>query len=432
MGINFPAAPIIGELYPTPAIAGIPQYKWDGTAWLAMTPSALTYVQRGGDTMTGALNVVTPPTLPAHAASKAYVDALGVASAPLEALNYSGMQINGSMEVSQELGAGGRTTSGYICDGWRCGLSGTMAYVAVVDANGGGIFPLFQNYRFLVSVNTAQVSLGAADYTQIQQYIEGWRCARLNWGTANAQPITIGFWTAHARTGTYSVVVRNGVDDRSYATTYTQAVANIAQYNVITIPGPTTGSWTTDNTSGLKIVFSLGCGTTFTAPSVGSWLSGNYIAAPGQVNAVAATSDNFRLTGVVVLPGIYAPTAAQSPLIMRPYDQELITCQRYFSKREYSSGARFVGHKIPGSGFMDVYPFPVTMRATPTMSMNNNVNWNYVNASNVDTAFTGISAGTNSYQYGKFLAGPVDGDSVPRQYYYSIGGVGIIYADARL
>ena len=41
-------------------------------------------------------------------------------------------------------------------------------------------------------------------------------------------------------------------------------------------------------------------------------------------------SDIFRITGVVVLPGIEAPSAARSPLIMRPYDQELLTCQRYW------------------------------------------------------------------------------------------------------
>jgi hypothetical protein len=322
------------------------------------------------DGLTGRVTVAVDPTAALGVATKQYVDAGDVAG-----LAAAGMQINGGMEVSQELGAGGRSTNGYICDGWRCGLNGTMAYVAVADANGGGVFPLFPKYRLLVSITTAQASLGAGDYTQIQQYIEGWRCERLNWGTTNAQPITIGFWTAHARTGVYSVFVHNSVDDRSYVTTYTQAVANIAQYNVVTIPGPTAGSWATDNTIGLKVGFSFGCGATFTAPSVGSWLSGNYIAAPGQVNAVAATSDNFRITGVVVLPGAQTITAAQSPLLMRSYDQELTLCKRYYQKIVRPPGTAHSNGTI--QLYFWSFPFPVAMRSTPTASLSGPITFSH-------------------------------------------------------
>lgn len=35
MGINFPNSPAVGDLYPTPAVAGVPTYRWDGTAWVA-------------------------------------------------------------------------------------------------------------------------------------------------------------------------------------------------------------------------------------------------------------------------------------------------------------------------------------------------------------------------------------------------------------
>lgn len=33
MSFNFPASPAIGQLYPTPAIPGLPQYVFDGNAW---------------------------------------------------------------------------------------------------------------------------------------------------------------------------------------------------------------------------------------------------------------------------------------------------------------------------------------------------------------------------------------------------------------
>ena len=174
---------------------------------------------------------------------------------------------------------------------------------------------------------TAQASLGANDLAFIFQPIEGYRAARLGWGTANAQPITIGFWSAHHRTGLYSGSVRNGASNRSYAFTYTQTCADVAQYNVVTIPGDTAGTWAADNTTGICSI-SDGGGHTYHAPrpTLG-WRA--IISRPGQINAVAATTDVFRITGVTVLPGNEAPSAARSPFVMRCYAHELVLCQRY-------------------------------------------------------------------------------------------------------
>jgi predicted secreted protein len=56
MALNFPSSPTVGDLFPTPAQAGVPQYKWDGNAWVAQViPDAPTYVKKAGDTMTGDL-----------------------------------------------------------------------------------------------------------------------------------------------------------------------------------------------------------------------------------------------------------------------------------------------------------------------------------------------------------------------------------------
>jgi hypothetical protein len=204
--------------------------------------------------------------------------------------------------------------------------------------------------------------LGAGDSYTIFQVIEGWRVARLAWGTGNAQPITIGFWSAHHRTGLYSGTIRNSPPTRSYAFTYTQAVADAVQYNTVTIPGCTDGTWATDNTGGMTILFAGACGTTLTAPSANSWLVGNYVAAPGQVNGIATSSDFLRFGAVVVLPGSEAPSAARSPFIMRPYDQELVTCQRYWEK---VFGA--YRQTTTSGGFASVLvPYKVIKRSSPT------------------------------------------------------------------
>ena len=83
-------------------------------------------------------------------------------------------------------------------------------------------------------------------------------------------------------------------------------------------------------------------------------------------NAVGATSDVFRLTGVVVLPSNGAPSAARSSLIMRPFTEELRICQRHYAKT-------IVSARFPASAanqVMDVPVFwPVTMRAAPTVAV---------------------------------------------------------------
>jgi hypothetical protein len=283
-------------------------------------------------------------------------------AAPFDALAYNGMQINGGMEVSQEKGNAASTT-GYICDSWSLGVVGTSVSSANVGS-GSAFASVGFRYSMFIGTSTAQASLGAGDYAALTQNIEGWRTSRLLWGTSNAQSITIGFWTSHHRTGIYSVSVRNG-PTRSYVFSYTQAVADVPQYNTATIPGCTDGTWNFDNTVGLQLFFMLACGSTFITPSANAWASGNYLAVSGQVNGVGATSDAFRITGVTVLPGTQAPTAAQSPNIMRPYGLELVTCQRYY---RHPTGGLQMGGVTAAANYGGYTMFSPPMRATPTMA----------------------------------------------------------------
>ena len=124
------------------------------------------------------------------------------------------------------------------------------------------------------------------------------------------------------------------------------------------------GAWANDNTVGMIIGFVMAAGPTQTAPSANNWLAGVYVSAPGQINAVQATTDVFRITGVVVLPGIEAPFAARSALIMRPYDQELLTCERYWGK---ISGSYRMTTTASGI-FVLTLPFKVVKRGQPTMT----------------------------------------------------------------
>ena len=58
MGLNFPSSPAINDLYPVPAVPGLPQYKWDGTVWLANAGGGAAggdFVPIAGGVMTGEL-----------------------------------------------------------------------------------------------------------------------------------------------------------------------------------------------------------------------------------------------------------------------------------------------------------------------------------------------------------------------------------------
>jgi hypothetical protein len=313
-------------------------------------------------------------------------------AAPFDALAYSGLQINGSFEVSQEKGAAATTTGpAYVVDGWQIYFAGTMAVSAAQFASAGA-FPGFRNY-LMVTTTTAQASLGAGDVTYLFQRIEGYRIARLGWGAAGAQPITIGFWTGHHRVGTYSVAIRNSANDRCYVATYTQNVADAGEYKTITIPGDITGTWNTDNAVGLALCFTIAAGSTNTTATPNTWLAGAFLAATGQVNGAGATTDAFRITGVVVIPGNEAPSAARSPFVMRPYDQELTLCQRYYRWVPFSN---YFYASVAGIGFGSTVSFQ-SMRVTPTMGSTIADPGTTQSAGNITSAFTQLAT-TNGMQ----------------------------------
>jgi hypothetical protein len=171
----------------------------------------------------------------------------------------------------------------------------------------------------------------------------------------------------------------------------------VAQFNVVTIPGDTTGSWAADNTVGLYLSFTVASGAT-PAASNNTWLAGATQVAAGQVNGVGTTADAFRLTGVVVLPGIEAPSAVRAPLIMRPYDQELILCGRYYNKITVPSAGALLAAGTNYSATLALVTFPYPkMRAAPSITLS--ADW-AIQTGNATITLSGFAA-TPSIQYSR-------------------------------
>lgn len=231
--------------------------------------------------------------------------------------------INGDMRIDQRGSASSPVTVGsraYAVDRWcaeKSGTSGSFTFGQSSTAPAG-----FTN-SFLCTVTTADASVAAGDIGWFEHHIEGYNVADLGWGTASATAVTISFWVRSSLTGTYSIVIQGG---SNYSANYTINVADTWEYKTLTIPGPTSGSWNTTNSTGLKIRFALMAGSNYQlAP--GAWTGGDYIGSNSQVNWMATNGNTFYITGVQLEKGSTA-----TAFDYRAYGHELAMCQRYFVK----------------------------------------------------------------------------------------------------
>ena len=214
-----------------------------------------------------------------------------------------------------------------------------------------------------LTVTTADASLAAGQYSNLRQLIEGFNVSDLGWGTANAQTVTLSFWVKSSLTGTFGGSLRSSTSDLSYPFTYAISSANTWELKSITVAGPTTGTWYTDNRVGITVIWGLGVGTTFSG-TAGSWQASNLLSATGAVSVVGTNGATFYITGVQLEAGSVA-----TPFERRPYGTELALCQRYYfritggGENADALGTYWCISATRGDA---VTQFPVTMRIAPT------------------------------------------------------------------
>ena len=318
----------------------------------------------------------------------------GVAATPLDALSTGGMQINGGMEVSQETGntavtltASASLQSRYVVDGVQAHYRGS--FVAVAQQ---AVSPFPGTAKALrIGITTAQASLGGNDELSVVLPIEGVRTSRLAFGSASAAPLSLGFWFSAQRPGIYSGAIRNGARNRSWPFTFTVAEADTRQWvslsGLSAIAGDVTGAWSAGSDVGLSVTICLAAGAA-RCGAPGAWIAADCSGAAGTTNGVAAVSDEFYIGNVIVLPGLYQPGAERAAHAMRPADEELRVCQRYYEKSFAASVAPATGlGEAQAFEFIQIGPalaaqvagyvrFASTKRATPTVTFYNPVNPN--------------------------------------------------------
>jgi hypothetical protein len=313
----------------------------DSTATFTYNPSTNTLV---AGTFSGALS------------GTASVTSLTVNSNNISAVNSLGFRnriINGDMRIDQRNAGASVPGPGltYTVDRWAflTNSGSGNAFQQVSDAPAG----FSSSLRFTVGTGAAPTS---GQQNIVFQGIEGFNVADFGLGAAGAITFTASFWVKSSIAGTYSAWFQNSGSARSYIATFTINSANTWEFETLTIPGDTTGTWLKTNGTGLFFGISFGAGSTFQT-TAGAWAAGDFKGTAGSVNLVATSGATLQITGVQLEAGTVA-----SPFERRDYGRELIMCQRYFCTLTPAVSSYSDGNIVISS-----LTLPATMRASPTV-----------------------------------------------------------------
>jgi hypothetical protein len=266
--------------------------------------------------------------------------------------------INGDMRIDQRNAGAAITqtvTQNYTVDRWW--VYGDVTSKFTLQRNAGSVTPPsgFTNY-YGITVASAYTPTTGQNFN-LTQYLEGFNVADLDFGKATAKTVTASFWIRSSLTGIFGGTLGNGLGSRSYVFSFTINSSNTWEYKTITIPGDTSGTWNTDNNTGMSFTIALGNHSGYLNTPNSAWVAGDYRGPTSQVNLVSNAGATMYVTGVQLEKG-----SAASAFEYRQFGQELVLCQRYFQiATRGTQGANYSAD----TGVMPFY-FPVQMRANPS------------------------------------------------------------------
>lgn len=194
----------------------------------------------------------------------------------------------------------------------------------------GGAFPAGRptpgNIQNLL-VTTIDAAPAAGDFTVISQAIEGQNLQHLNWGTVNAQPLTLSFDVFCTVTGVFvAELIFSGAVQRTISRQYSTVAGKWTTIKV-SFPGDTAQIIPDDNLNRLQVEFFVEAGTTYTSGALqSSWGNiTNANRAVGITNNYANTVNNtFAVTNVQLEVG-----SINTFYEVKEFADELAACQRY-------------------------------------------------------------------------------------------------------
>jgi hypothetical protein len=315
------------------------------------------------------------------------------------AFSFKNRIINGDMRIDQRnAGAAVTATTAFPVDRFVINNGTDGAYSAQQDTSAPAGF----TNSVKITTTTADATLATTQRMIIRQMIEGTNSADLGWGTANAKTVTLSFWVRSSLTGTFGGAINNEDNTRSYPFTYSISVADTWEYKTVTIPGDTSGTWLTTTSTGIRVVWSLGCGPDRSG-TAGAWNSNNNNTATGAVAPISTLNATWYVTGVQLEVGSVA-----TPFERRPYGTELMLCQRYcqnFRAADWGDNYRRYATVLTNTttSYNGIIQFIINMRAAPSLTTGGNFNlWNgnFVSCSVPTIQSSGASADTSAADIG--------------------------------
>jgi hypothetical protein len=270
--------------------------------------------------------------------------------------------INGDARVDQRLSAttAVTATNTYAMDRWRLNVTLASGTVALSQAAMPAALTGFQKCIKIQGTNAGISAVG--HFIQIAQNIEGNNISDLMYGTANTRACMMSFWVYGSVATTYSVALKNSANNRSFVSMYTINTVNTWQKVSFTVPGDTTGTWLVDNSVGLRVEFTFGCGTTFQSATVNAWQAGN------RSSTSATSSLN---SAIVYITGVqFEKGTIATPFEFRPLAMELQLCQRYYEKSYNPSVAPGTNTGQGGTGSsLDIIQWSQIMANRPSFNV---------------------------------------------------------------
>jgi len=312
------------------------------------------------------------------------------------ALAFRNKIINGAMTIDQR-NSGASTSftvnqNTYTLDRWTIQRVNFGSFTIQQSSNAPAGFI----NSVLVTSTSSDTNNTLQNRCLVSQNIEGFNVSDLNWGTANAIPVTLSFWVRSSLTGTFGGSLQNNASDRSYPFSYSISAANTWEQKTITISGDTTGTWITNSGIGLRIAWGLGTGPDI-AGAAGSWIAGDKRSATGTINVLGTNGATFYITGVQLEAGSVA-----TPFENRPIGTELALCQRYYYRIVSNGAAGRLGssYNLSTTEALGLIQFPVVMRAIPTALDQTGIAGDYAVVTSIANNCTFVpvifSSGTNN------------------------------------
>jgi hypothetical protein len=273
--------------------------------------------------------------------------------------------INGAMNVSQRGTSFNQPNDAYTLDRFAAYVNGD----GKLDVEQSTTVPSGEGFKnsLKCTVDTVDTSLGSSDFGMIGTKIEGQDLTRFDFGQSTAKQFVLSFFVRSNITGTYSVAFRNGSANRYLVKEYTISSADTWQKITITNLADNTGTWATDNTTGLDLRWCLWEGG-FSA-SADTWGAGNIIGSSSNVNWATSTDNNWYITGVQLEVGQNATEFEHEP-----FGETLQKCQRYYYSLPDTPTSSFrichLAHVKTASFGNSGFNHPTPMRTQPTVTEN--------------------------------------------------------------